>query len=76
MSEFKCKNIGHTSNGVTIEEFTDCKGRQAYRAYVFVQNIFGCDVNGPCLEGIGLTKEQALERLEQKKSDFNDSLWI
>ena len=73
------KNIGQVSAGIQYEEKKDMHGKKCYRAFTVITSIFGCDpdcFSGPTLEGFGVTKEQARERLAEEERKFNDSLFV
>lgn len=61
-------------NGVVVEEIHSLNGQHYFKATSAIGSIFGYKVEGN-IEGIGLTKEQALERLKQERSKLYDSLW-
>lgn len=62
------------SDDVTFE-FKENHGLGSWIARQKIGYLFGSEVEGEC-QGIGATKEQALERLAEDKRTLYESLWI
>lgn len=72
-------HIDHTpglvmSTDITWEERTNVDGEPYWRVECPIGSLFGSSVEGVC-EGIGRTKEEALERLKQDQHNLYESLW-
>lgn len=73
------QHIDHTpglvmSNDIQWEERRNVTGELYWRAERPIGSIFGSPVEGVC-EGIGRTKEEALERLKASEKNLYESLW-
>jgi hypothetical protein len=68
-------NIGQNTGGVSVEEITNCHGQHYFRASTTVTHLFGMKIHAAPTVGIGATREIAIERMQQKLKEFNDSLW-
>lgn len=76
VSYFADDHVGVTYKGVKLEEKTQPDGVTKYWvATQAIGSLFGSEVEGEC-EGIGETKEQALERLNEDKRKLQESMWI
>lgn len=64
---------GLTVEGVTWEYLPN-HGQPCWRATQQIGTIFGAEVEGQ-LQGIGLTKELALERLAEERRKLHDSMF-
>lgn len=76
MSAHQCEHIGVTFDQVTFEQKTNCDGMSKYWvARQAIGSLFGFEVDGEC-RGIGTTKEQALQRLNEDKEQLAETMWI
>lgn len=57
-----------------VLEIHNAHGQHYWKATKRIGSIFGAEVEGE-LEGIGTTKEQAVERLKQEQAKLYESLW-
>lgn len=74
---FHDENIGLAPGGITVVEvwaYGFTPPLHYFRATQPIGSLFGHPVHGD-LEGIGATREQALERLKKERKDLADSLW-
>lgn len=70
-----CDSPGLTMEGATVVEIHNAHGQHYFKATAEIGTIFGSEVEGQC-EGIGATREQALERLQQDIKNLHESLWV
>jgi len=70
------QNIGQNGEPDKAELITPTHQKPYWKATHQITHIFGSEVNAAPIEAIGTTREQALERLQEKKRQFNESLWI
>jgi hypothetical protein len=69
-----CCRPGMVNGDITIEELPNALGGTFFKATQPIGSLFGSPVHGD-LEGIGATKEQALERLKEDRDRLYDGLW-
>ncbi len=72
-SHFDC-TPGLTTDGPVVTEITNAHGQHYFKAVAQIGTIFGSEVDGHC-EGIGATREQALQRLKEDQDKLHESLW-
>ena len=77
MSEyFQCAHIGtSTTEEVVFTEKPNALGGTFWEARQPITHLFGMEVQGCEVSGIGRTKEEALERMEADRTKLCDSLW-
>ncbi len=69
------KNIGIAmGSDVQFEEKRNVDGAPYWNAIRQIGSLFGSPVDGQC-EGIGRTKEEAVERLQKDEAKLAESLW-
>ena len=69
-----CTEPGLVMNDVVVKKVTNMHGQTYWLAKATIHSIFGTPVQGGC-QGIGNTKEIALERLKADRQRLHDSLW-
>lgn len=71
---FDC-HPGLTMEGIRLEQRTQPDGVTKYwHAEQDIGSIFGSEVEGSC-EGMGTTKEAAIEKLKEAVKRLHESLW-
>lgn len=65
---------GLIMDGTKVVEIRNAHGQHYWKATARIGSIFGADVEGE-LNGIGRTKEQALQRLEEERKKLYESMW-
>lgn len=67
---------GMILKGITLEEKTQPDGVTKYWvATQPIDSLFGSEVEGQC-QGIGKTKETALENLKRDSAKLYESIWV
>jgi hypothetical protein len=69
-----CCRPGMVNGDVSVEELPNALGGTYFKATQPIGYLFGSRVHGE-LEGIGATKEQALERLKLDRDNLYEGLW-
>lgn len=70
----ECHHIGLTMDGLHVEEIHNAHGQHYWKATAKIGTIFGFEVDGEC-QGIGRTREEALERLKKDQDNLAESIW-
>ena len=66
---------GMTISEVVVEEIHNCHGQHYFKATATIGSVFGAEVEGSELIGIGRTRELAMERFERAFREAYESLW-
>lgn len=72
-------NIGQTDSSVKVEFIENSIGQKYWEATSYITSIFGSVLSKEekiKIQGIGKTKEIALQRHAVALKEFNDTLWI
>jgi len=71
------KSPGLTTSQPTVEEVINPNSRTGryFVAKERIHTIFGAEVDGGEIIGIGRNETEALARLEQERAKFYESLW-
>lgn len=72
----ECSTTGLTMGEARAKEILNAHGQRYWKATATIGSLFGHDVDGSDLEGIGRTEQEALERLHNATVEFHESLWV
>ena len=71
----ECATTGLQMDNVRTEFICNGMGQRYWKATAKIGALFGGDVEGGDLEGIGRTEQEALERLHDATVEFHESMW-
>jgi hypothetical protein len=69
------RQVGFNADGIEIKEKTDLKGEKCFVASITPTHLFGMEVDAAPIEGIGRTKEEAIERMNVEQKKFYEAMW-
>lgn len=69
------EHVGMTVGDCTLTQHENVNGTFYWKATQQITHLFGSEVDAAPLVGIGRTQEIAIQRLQQKRKEFQESLW-
>lgn len=69
-----CEKIGLTTGKPVVEEIHNGHGQHYWKATANIESVFGSEVSGQ-VSGIGKTRKQAMDRLNDEITKLAESLW-